>query len=386
MWATSCSGLWPRHDLDGRELRLDCEPVVAEVDRDKARAHRREPRRQRRQAHAARRARSTSPSRAAAATWCLSIEDDGPGIPDEFKEVVFETFNRGPNVMSMTPGAGIGLVARLALRRRTRRSKLGRGQARREARPSTSSCPTASATPETDRDVLVAAEEQRLEQIGPHAAEECGCLLLADVERPARAGALAEVDGERRDAGSPLARRAPELEGHGGVRVELRPVPVEAALAQSQPAAVEGVSELPVAVERERDGESQGDERSRPPQGTPSAARTTTRRSGTASARTRRRERAAGGWPPSGAAGSGAPLDSAEKRWNLSERRTGASIVPPPRPLTPGGDRRHRGQAERPPQRRVPDVRSPNPIAVEMDEAASEEPARRGAARLRRGP
>ena len=36
--------------------------------------------------------------------------------PDEFKEVVFETFNRGPNVMAMTPGAGIGLslVARFA--------------------------------------------------------------------------------------------------------------------------------------------------------------------------------------------------------------------------------------------------------------------------------
>ena len=46
----------------------------------------------------------------------LVVEDDGPGIPDEFKEVVFETFNRGPNVMAMTPGAGIGLslVARFA--------------------------------------------------------------------------------------------------------------------------------------------------------------------------------------------------------------------------------------------------------------------------------
>ncbi len=40
----------------------------------------------------------------------LVVEDDGPGIPDEFKEVVFETFNRGPSMTSTTPGAGIGLA------------------------------------------------------------------------------------------------------------------------------------------------------------------------------------------------------------------------------------------------------------------------------------
>jgi signal transduction histidine kinase len=46
----------------------------------------------------------------------LVVEDQGPGIPDEFKEVVFETFNRGPNILATTPGAGIGLslVARFA--------------------------------------------------------------------------------------------------------------------------------------------------------------------------------------------------------------------------------------------------------------------------------
>jgi signal transduction histidine kinase len=46
----------------------------------------------------------------------LVVDDDGPGIPDEFKNVVFETFNRGPSVLSTTPGAGIGLslVSRFA--------------------------------------------------------------------------------------------------------------------------------------------------------------------------------------------------------------------------------------------------------------------------------
>jgi PAS domain S-box-containing protein len=46
----------------------------------------------------------------------LVVEDEGPGIADEYKQDVFETFNRGPNVSSMTPGAGIGLalVARFA--------------------------------------------------------------------------------------------------------------------------------------------------------------------------------------------------------------------------------------------------------------------------------
>ena len=46
----------------------------------------------------------------------LVVEDDGPGVADEFKESVFETFNRGANILSVTPGTGIGLslVARFA--------------------------------------------------------------------------------------------------------------------------------------------------------------------------------------------------------------------------------------------------------------------------------
>jgi PAS domain S-box-containing protein len=46
----------------------------------------------------------------------IAVEDDGPGIPDEHKGTVFETFNRGPKALSPAPGAGIGLslVARFA--------------------------------------------------------------------------------------------------------------------------------------------------------------------------------------------------------------------------------------------------------------------------------
>src|SRR5919198_588697 len=46
----------------------------------------------------------------------IAVEDDGPGIADEHKGTVFETFNRGPKTLSPAPGAGIGLslVARFA--------------------------------------------------------------------------------------------------------------------------------------------------------------------------------------------------------------------------------------------------------------------------------
>jgi signal transduction histidine kinase/integral membrane sensor domain MASE1 len=101
--------------LDGRELTLECAPIVAEVDRAKlerivenlvVNADKHTP------------AQSSIDIRLEARgdDLLLVVEDQGPGIPDEFKEVVFETFNRGPNVLSMTPGAGIGLslVARFA--------------------------------------------------------------------------------------------------------------------------------------------------------------------------------------------------------------------------------------------------------------------------------
>jgi PAS domain S-box-containing protein len=46
----------------------------------------------------------------------LSVEDEGPGVPDELKQGIFEIFNRGTKVMSSEGGTGIGLalVARFA--------------------------------------------------------------------------------------------------------------------------------------------------------------------------------------------------------------------------------------------------------------------------------
>jgi signal transduction histidine kinase len=46
----------------------------------------------------------------------IIVDDDGPGIPDDFKTSVFEIFDRGPESKSQRPGTGIGLslVARFA--------------------------------------------------------------------------------------------------------------------------------------------------------------------------------------------------------------------------------------------------------------------------------
>jgi PAS domain S-box-containing protein len=95
--------------LDDREVVIECEPVVAEIDRAKVErivenlvvnAHKHTP------TNGAIEVRLTARGR----DLLLVVEDQGPGIPDEYKEVVFESFNRGPNILATTPGAGIGLT------------------------------------------------------------------------------------------------------------------------------------------------------------------------------------------------------------------------------------------------------------------------------------
>jgi len=46
----------------------------------------------------------------------IAVEDDGPGIPEELREAIFEPFRQGPQPSSHSPGVGIGLalVARFA--------------------------------------------------------------------------------------------------------------------------------------------------------------------------------------------------------------------------------------------------------------------------------
>jgi PAS domain S-box-containing protein len=46
----------------------------------------------------------------------LVVEDDGPGVPADLREAVFEPFRQGPSESSHSPGAGVGLalVARFA--------------------------------------------------------------------------------------------------------------------------------------------------------------------------------------------------------------------------------------------------------------------------------
>lgn len=40
----------------------------------------------------------------------ITVEDDGPGVPPEIKEAVFDPFRQGPTHASHTPGTGIGLT------------------------------------------------------------------------------------------------------------------------------------------------------------------------------------------------------------------------------------------------------------------------------------
>ena len=58
----------------------------------------------------------------------LVVEDEGPGIADQYKQDVFETFNRGPNVLFDGPGCRHRPFPRVPLRRHPRRPYMGRGR------------------------------------------------------------------------------------------------------------------------------------------------------------------------------------------------------------------------------------------------------------------
>lgn len=101
--------------LDGRELHVSVHPIFAEVDHAKL-----ERIVENLVVNAVKHTPEGSSIDVSLETrgrdLLLVVGDHGPGIPDEYKEVIFETFNRGPNILALTPGAGIGLalVARFA--------------------------------------------------------------------------------------------------------------------------------------------------------------------------------------------------------------------------------------------------------------------------------
>jgi signal transduction histidine kinase len=39
----------------------------------------------------------------------IAVDDDGPGVPDELREAIFEPFRQGPSRSRHSPGTGIGL-------------------------------------------------------------------------------------------------------------------------------------------------------------------------------------------------------------------------------------------------------------------------------------
>ena len=114
---------------------------------------------------------------------------------------------------------------------------------------------------------MASIRNQRHEQPRTELREQRPCLPGTGVEHASRANALAEVQDNRREPGATLGRRAPKLEGHDPLGVELRPAAKQGALAQGQSTAVETVAELPVTINRQRHGGSRQREpdRSDPP-------------------------------------------------------------------------------------------------------------------------
>jgi signal transduction histidine kinase len=96
-------------DLDGRRVDISGEPLVAEIDAPKF---------ERIVENLVLNAVKHTPARSAIHVrldadgddLLLAVDDEGPGVADEHKARVFEAFDRGPQMLSTTPGAGIGLA------------------------------------------------------------------------------------------------------------------------------------------------------------------------------------------------------------------------------------------------------------------------------------
>jgi signal transduction histidine kinase len=102
-------------DLGGHHVDVDVEPVVVQIDASKVErvvenllvnAAKHTSPHSRIWLHAARRKEGVQ----------ITVEDEGPGVPDELKAAVFEPFRKGHAPGQHVPGTGIGLslVARFA--------------------------------------------------------------------------------------------------------------------------------------------------------------------------------------------------------------------------------------------------------------------------------
>ena len=101
--------------LGERSVELDLEPVIASIDAAKVERIV--------ENLLVNATRHTAPS---ASLWVrvrpgpggvlLVVEDDGPGVPEEMREAIFEPFRQVPGAAHPSPGVGIGLslVARFA--------------------------------------------------------------------------------------------------------------------------------------------------------------------------------------------------------------------------------------------------------------------------------
>lgn len=102
-------------DVRGRAVELDVEPLVAEVDGPKVERIL--------ENLLVNAAKHTPPDTVVRVRIhrhdtgvLLAVEDEGAGVPDDLKELVFRPFERGPRAPTHAPGTGIGLslVARFA--------------------------------------------------------------------------------------------------------------------------------------------------------------------------------------------------------------------------------------------------------------------------------